>query len=1586
MAEPNVAETPGVGTTPISTHDFAWPGAAPHQSTGSSLEAPTEEQAGRARRFFRRSLRRTEGRGGEPSTPLTGQPPSQPASDNGDGRASEEAPSSFRGSARGEESDVGGYKLEVILLPGDKREHCLDIVAIHDYDETAESWVYKDRDELLRRKIENLKAKKNRLQGELSARRSSISSHEDGDRDPNPGKSGSAHDFANLAPDTVTVTPFPLGQQARQDIRRDAEGISSSRHSEAGSSRTSSPGGRASGVNWLKDAAMLPHVLPGARVLLFSYPRLKLDPKDGTQAGYLDGAAAELLRLLVDARLSDGVDYSRVPVVIIAAGFGGVIAQKAIVSALTPSSTPDTITQAPGTIVLDHLADVVFLDTPFLDDESQEPKGFFPANVNVRASAVVEVMGIMKGLWNGTSVAGIWGEFWACMCKQRGREARVLWFFSSTGRTQPVAKKLCLISETGEAKSVALHPLHTHRLRRLTNFHGPDDPNYQTIMTRLCENLMLRAVSDENLKGLQRDMMRAHPIAGIKDELGRSLLHRAVTAPNPAAVNMLLGNHADSQERDVDGQTPLHCAIRMFCDGTVTPVQDKIAERIARGRLRKIIEQLLDFTSKSELYNSRDRWNVTPHDLLYGDKKRGDTYRPAAEMSRSDYNTLRELLRNHQPVVSRRLEETKQQPWKDWGPPSETSPALSACERAKAIVAEFYMGTEDDNGGILADYDVPSVFELVYQKDRGPEKVLSRLAERHLSRRGEVRCRWIHVPANNEQWLEDLFLRLRIVDRSMVGQRHSGHTVFNKYMVAQAKRYKQKPIEFVPSIEVQTPIATAPLDPIPEDGETGGNQKGFEDSEFLEVLRAEGGGWPSIHRPIDLRGSSEAIVLFMPILSYEKHRERKVMWRAIRRASKAPDTRQSAQWEAKTHNAEVDTSLIEAYLNSKKPLHCRRTLDQYSYYMLETTESRDLDQVVYKWAQAENIFKAVVSDLTKDDNSQKDEARHRPIIMVDQLWLWILPDGTVLTSLPNTASAGETYNLKTQLEVALFDNRPSNSPVQSVEDLLWTILRICVDFASREGPCGVKFQDCFQYSISDIAEDEANMYTSYKQTVKFLEALGPAALSNEKKIDTFSQVTNETNRLVEIMDIQDELKIIDSVLAMQKNVLQTLAQQITGQKRVGVPEGAEKPSATNKPESNREKEHKPVPATAVRDPTCVYEAIGIVEDQIRSVAEMVNSAKRVQEDLKQLLDFKQQQSNAWETRFSRKLAEQGQKQNNIMLVFTLVTIVFLPMSFISSFFALGVEEFPKDSTSGNTSWPISEVSAYLFGISIAVSLPMIIAAFYVNPISRMVKGKRKRDLRYLKEALAADRPEGHDSDPEDSDTSDDSLSGDEKPGTMRNRMRIRRHKHRKKLERQPTFSEDDDEDYAPLFGRHRGRLNMVHTKIPLVRRLWEYKTYRLPELQDLDAAGLEDLEWDYPLSRWRKMIAKPVDEVFVYLGLGGLSRRYVDYVKNYRLERESDELIRELFIERMEIEDIEREKRRAEIESRKQGLNRDGMSSEKKGRTPTGGLSIRSKKGGENSPNVQVDSGQGLTRRLFRRALARGGSRPARDEESLAQQ
>ncbi len=90
------------------------------------------------------------------------------------------------------------------------------------------------------------------------------------------------------------------------------------------------------------------------------------------------------------------------------------------------------------------------------------------------------------------------------------------------------------------------------------------------------------------------------------------------------------------------------------------------------------------------------------------------------------------------------------------------------------------------------------------------------------------------------------------------------------------------------------------------------------------------------------------------------------------------------------------------------------------------------------------------------------------------------------------------------------------------------------------------------------------------------------------------------------MDIQDELNIVDSVLLTQKKVLQKLVQQIQVHKR-SRPQKA--PGETG---VGQAREHL---GTALRDHTRIQEAIQIIDDNRASVAEMINSARRVQEDV-----------------------------------------------------------------------------------------------------------------------------------------------------------------------------------------------------------------------------------------------------------------------------------------------------------------------------------------------------------------------------------
>lgn len=71
------------------------------------------------------------------------------------------------------------------------------------------------------------------------------------------------------------------------------------------------------------------------------------------------------------------------------------------------------------------------------------------------------------------------------------------------------------------------------------------------------------------------------------------------------------------------------------------------------------------------------------------------------------------------------------------------------------------------------------------------------------------------------------------------------------------------------------------------------------------------------------------------------------------------------------------------------------------------------------------------------------------------------------------------------------------------------------------------------------------------------------------------------------------------------------------------------------------------------------------------------------------------------------------------MVFTLVTIVFLPMSFIASVFAIPVRDFPHRD--GTPSIPFSYVSKIMFGVGLAISIPLIAVALSLDNLGLLAK-------------------------------------------------------------------------------------------------------------------------------------------------------------------------------------------------------------------------------------------------------------------------
>lgn len=279
---------------------------------------------------------------------------------------------------------------------------------------------------------------------------------------------------------------------------------------------------------------------------------------------------------------------------------------------------------------------------------------------------------------------------------------------------------------------ITLRPLTITRFRRLTNFHGPDDAGYRRIVAHIRDEPMFKAVQGEKFKELQKGLVKAGSPVNAKDEQGLSLLHRAVQASNFTGVDMLLVHHANLQVQDRYGQTPLHCAIKLFFED--------YPDDTIRGdhKVFMIIQRLLDYTKRSELYNNKDICGMTVHDTL-------DRHSQDSCLDRHD--AIRELIGSHQPSISRRPTQRKQVPWKGWSPPVREGQKRNACNMSKAIVAEFYKGAASRGIQLPENYRHTTIFELIYDKDLGPSKAFRNLNEWQAD--VKVCCRWIHVPANN---------------------------------------------------------------------------------------------------------------------------------------------------------------------------------------------------------------------------------------------------------------------------------------------------------------------------------------------------------------------------------------------------------------------------------------------------------------------------------------------------------------------------------------------------------------------------------------------------------------------------------------------------------------------------------------------------------------------------------------------------------------------------------------------------------------------------------------------------------------------
>lgn len=105
-----------------------------------------------------------------------------------------------------------------------------------------------------------------------------------------------------------------------------------------------------------------------------------------------------------------------------------------------------------------------------------------------------------------------------------------------------------------------------------------------------------------------------------------------------------------------------------------------------------------------------------------------------------------------------------------------------------------------------------------------------------------------------------------------------------------------------------------------------------------------------------------------------------------------------------------EKSLIHKYLHEDPPLHPRRTLEQTNEWTLSLSwHASARDQVVHRATRPKQLDFHSMDPFTKE---WRDRIRKVPrVMMIDQLWMWILDDQTIITCFPDHGDLSGHDNL-----------------------------------------------------------------------------------------------------------------------------------------------------------------------------------------------------------------------------------------------------------------------------------------------------------------------------------------------------------------------------------------------------------------------------------------------------------------------------------------------------------------------------------------------------------------------------------------------
>jgi len=372
-----------------------------------------------------------------------------------------------------------------------------------------------------------------------------------------------------------------------------------------------------------------------------------------------------------------------------------------------------------------------------------------------------------------------------------------------------------------------------------------------------------------------------------------------------------------------------------------------------------------------------------------------------------------------------------------------------------------------------------------------------------------------------------------------------------------------------------------------------------------------------------------------------------------------------------------------------RPLHCRRTLDQYRYPSLRNTTVRDGDQILWKRRRGQEEAVPFVRSTSKlkprnpsppprQPPQPKAEDSSSSVLMVDQLWLWIIDKETVITFFsPRERDDHEGYSREANIRSLIYQDINGDYANQCDDPFDFAALAIShavKGLLANTSDENLQVFRIFEEYISILTEKQTSSFKDFRDNHRF---------SKEKDIELEKHIDNreDLNALLELRDIEDELNTIDKLFKEQQTCVGHMLVQF---------------------QDLYQRQFKGSIGISL-----LHGVNHFLFEHQEQIDGMLKSAEAAKKAYKELLDMKQKQASIIEAQQARRQTKVAANQSRTVVIFTLVTIIFLPLSFFASVFGINAREWSGTQTNPS----LREIFTYMTVVSLVVILVALLAAF-----------------------------------------------------------------------------------------------------------------------------------------------------------------------------------------------------------------------------------------------------------------------------------